>query len=338
MNMSKVLVIHHNDPDGRMGGFIMKKYFEGKEFTVKTMEADYSTEFNFSKLLESGDTCCIVDYSLNNHWMLDLQHVIDPKNIVWIDHHESAIQKFNKSPLADTPLDGIRFIGLSGCELAWIYSQGWREKTPGKMVNINRDAGDLDFTDIYDIEIPKAVALIGDFDCWRKQFKESDFLVLGIESVWNKCLLTIDWGVKFWDSMLHNKENIIDIFVARGKIIKEYVDSQNRDHVLKGAFACHIRKFADVKAVALNTDSIGSWVFDCVKDKFEVGLVFHYIYRNKSAKMSFSIYRLGLNKTKKIDVAKIAESFGGGGHADAAGFMTAGSIPFLEIPTRYPEK
>lgn len=336
--MNKVLVIHHNDSDGRMGGYIMKKYYEGSNKEVKTMEADYSTSFDFGKLLEQGDQCCIVDYSLSLRDMVALQRTIDPKDITWIDHHESAINKYEDSELADaTPLDGLRMIGLSGCELAYIYSEGYREKTPGKMVNIKRDAGDIEFIDVHDIQIPKGVALIGDFDCWRKQFKESDFLILGIECYWNKCLLTIKWGCDFWDAIYHNKEGVIDGLVAKGKTVKEYISAQNRQHVVASAFQCHIKKFADIKAVALNTDAIGSWVFDCVHDKYEVGIVFHYLYRNKNAKMQFSIYRLGMNPKKDINVAKIAESFGGGGHADAAGFSTAGTIPFLDLPSRYPQ-
>ena len=47
---------------------------------------------------------------------------------------------------------------------------------------------------------------------------------------------------------------------------------------------------------------------------------------NADGKMEYSIYRLGKHPEKSILVNKIAESFGGGGHAGAAGFVTNGTL------------
>ena len=46
----KVLVIHHDDADGRVGGFIMHSYYTSKGYDVECFEANYDTEFVFSKL------------------------------------------------------------------------------------------------------------------------------------------------------------------------------------------------------------------------------------------------------------------------------------------------
>ena len=47
----KVLVIHHDDADGRVGGFIMHSYYTSKGYDVECFEANYDTEFVFSKLV-----------------------------------------------------------------------------------------------------------------------------------------------------------------------------------------------------------------------------------------------------------------------------------------------
>jgi oligoribonuclease NrnB/cAMP/cGMP phosphodiesterase (DHH superfamily) len=65
----KVLVIHHDDQDGRMGGYIMVRYYKEQGYEVQSFEADYNTKFDFGSMVENGDKVCIVDYSLNNEVM-----------------------------------------------------------------------------------------------------------------------------------------------------------------------------------------------------------------------------------------------------------------------------
>ena len=94
------------------------------------------------------------------------------------------------------------------------------------------------------------------------------------------------------------------------------------------AFPCRLRKFENIECIAINSCARSSTIFKSVHNDYEVGLVFNYI-EIPERKMEFSIYRLGKNKDKDIDVSKIAQSFGGGGHHDASGFATNGTLPFV---------
>ena len=92
----KVLVIHHDDADGRVGGFIMHSYYTSKGYDVECFEANYDTEFVFSKLVAAGDKVCIVDYSLNNEYMTKLLEIVSKSDITWIDHHKYVIESYRK--------------------------------------------------------------------------------------------------------------------------------------------------------------------------------------------------------------------------------------------------
>lgn len=319
----KALVIHHDDQDGRMGGYIMKRYYEGLGYPVDTLEADYNSEFSFDNLA-SDDKVCIVDYSLNNEVMSRLQAVVDRSNITWIDHHKTSIESYEKQ----NNLDGIRFLGLSGCELAYIYSQGYRIKHDDKCVNINMSNGDMEFTTITDIEIPRGVKLIGDWDVWRGT-PGSRELAFATRANWPSCPLTTDSGIKFWADIYDDANGAIDKLIESGEHILKYVYGKGATDCAEYAFPVHIRKFEGIEAIAINSVDRSSLIFESIKDKYEVGIVFNYTVQDTTKKiMTFSIYRLGKNPDKKIDVSVIAKSYGGGGHPDASGFSTSGELVF----------
>ena len=87
----KALIIHHDDPDGRMGGYILYRFLLNQYPEVKTKEANYNTIFDFKELVEPEDKVFIVDFSLNNQYFTKLTDIVPRENIVWIDHHKSAI-------------------------------------------------------------------------------------------------------------------------------------------------------------------------------------------------------------------------------------------------------
>lgn len=320
----KVLVIHHDDQDGRMGGYIMKKYYMDQDYQVVSMEADYNTVFDFTTLVEPGDKVCIVDFSLNNQYMSELQRIVDFSDIVWIDHHKSSIESYTDQK----GLDGIRFIGLSGCELAYLYTQGYRIKHDDRCVNINTVGGDLEFTVITNIEIPRAIKLIGDWDVWRQTPGSREF-AFALRADWPNSVLETDEGMKYWEQILTNEE-FVNTLVANGGVILKYVYGKGQTDIEQYGYPTKIRKFEGVECIAINSCDRSSLVFESVLNDYEVGVVYTYNGKDKANPiMEFSIYRLGKNPDKNIDVSFIAKAYGGGGHHDASGFKTSGSLPFV---------
>ena len=320
--MPNALVIHHNDPDGRMGGYIMMKYFLNKGFTVGTIEADYDMEFNFEKLLTPEDTVCIVDFSLKNGVMKQLLQIVSSDNVIWIDHHKSAIENCKEGE----SLDGFRYNGISGCELAWLYANGYRQRKTEFAVKVVTN--DLSIEKIENIEIPYGVKLIGDYDCWRKQIAESEDFIVGLESHWNELTMDNKDGDKVWDAILNSDMEVIKTLISDGKIIRRYIDTMNDKAIKSRGFEVKLHKFEQYKCIAINSDTPNSWIFNSVFDNYHIGIVFRYNEKTKPT-MTFSIYRLGLDKEREIDCSKIAFSYGGGGHPGASGFSTSGTLPFV---------
>ena len=320
----KALIIHHDDPDGRMGGYILYRFLLNQYPEVKTKEANYNTIFDFKELVEPEDKVFIVDFSLNNQYFTKLTDIVPRENIVWIDHHKSAIESYTNQ----ATLEGIRNVSKSGCELAYIYTKGYREKSPGRMVNIN-SSNEVEFKLIEDIEIPRPIQLIGDYDVWRHNGEGIEyFFIDGLDAYWDRAKLTTPEGLNFWKGIYENTDNVIDDIIDQGKIINRYKVSMNACDVEDKAFPCRLRKFENIECIAINSCARSSTIFKSVHNDYEVGLVFNYI-EIPERKMEFSIYRLGKNKDKDIDVSKIAQSFGGGGHHDASGFATNGTLPFV---------
>lgn len=318
----KALVIHHDDHDGRMSGYIMTKYYEDMGYPVTTWEVNYNTDIVF-KDLEADDKVCIVDFSIPDNKMEELQKFVDVSNITWIDHHKSSIDTYK----AQKHLDGIRFVGMAGCELAYIYTQGYRIKHDDKCLNIKLTNGELEFIDIHDIEIPRGIKLIGDWDVWRQTPGSREF-IFAIRAYWDTCTLLTEEGRKFWEQIAKDEDDLIDKLLSEGAIVLRYVNSDNTTNCQKAAFPVKIRKFESFKCIAINTVDRSSMIFDSIKDQYEIGLVFNYEEDGIKRRMNCSIYRLEMNPDKDIDVSFIAKSFGGGGHHDAAGFTTSGTVPF----------
>ena len=130
---------------------------------------------------------------------------------------------------------------------------------------------------------------------------------------------------EFWDAFFDMKlsQDVTNQIMVSGKPIVDYKNRTFVTDLQRAGFECYIRKFEDIDAIAINTLDRGSFIFETVKNDYEVGIVF---FMNADGKMEYSIYRLGKHPEKSILVNKIAESFGGGGHAGAAGFITNGTL------------
>ena len=322
----KSIIFHHNDHDGRMSGFIMYQYFETLGYEpVITREVNYGMPISLNDI-ESGDKVAIVDFSMEDAMIEAIEKLTDRSNIIWIDHHETAIERFK----SQDSLAGIRYVGKAGCELCWLYTQGYRIKHDGKLVNVKTSNGELEFVDINDVPIPDGIRLIGDWDMWRLT-PTSRELMYGIKAYWTECELTTVTGYNFWNDVAYVEAKRAEL-IEKGYVIQRYEEVCNIKACKDYAYPCKLTKFQDFKCVAINSNARSSLVFQSVHNDYEIGIVFTYNPRHgMEGSMTFSIYRLGLNKDKDIDVSFIAKSYGGGGHHDAAGFSTNGTLPFFNF-------
>lgn len=227
--MTRMIIYHHNDLDGRCAAAIMARYAEEKEFApIEFIEVDYKDKIDFSNIT-GEDTVAILDFSFKPEIMVALR--LKTNDIIWCDHHNTA------KDYGYDDLPGYRDFsdkGLSGCECAWKYC--YPEK-----------------------EIPRAVKLIGDYDSWRHE--EAPRSLEFYEGM--KLLDTSPEIHIFWRDLLVASDSIttekdIARIVSYGISAMAYRDAYCSEMLKAFGYETEIGGY---KAMAINVYRFGSAVF-----------------------------------------------------------------------------
>jgi oligoribonuclease NrnB/cAMP/cGMP phosphodiesterase (DHH superfamily) len=105
---------HSADLDGACSGAIVKMHSPECEL----IGINYGDAFPW-ETIQPGDEVFMVDFSLSDfNDMLRLRELCGHLNLVWIDHHKSAIEARDASGIGFT---GFQVIGKAGCELTWEF-------------------------------------------------------------------------------------------------------------------------------------------------------------------------------------------------------------------------
>lgn len=266
---------HKSDFDGICAGAIVKFFYPDCEM----FGVDYSDKLDFTDI-PPGERVYVVDFSFKRRDMIHLNELAD---LVWLDHHQSAIDKMSGYQSA---IQGIRQVGAAGCELTWQFLS-------------SRPA-------------PTAVRLLGRYDVWDHSDPATLPFQYGMRTFAN-----MSPEHEVWKILLDNPDQHTLISVVRsGRLILDYEEVQNTMYA-KGMF--HELWFHGHWAIAMNKAFANSKAFDAVRDpkKHEIMIM----YSVKPGEWKYSLYSDG-----DVDVSKIAEQYGGGGHAKAAGFYAEESV------------
>ena len=280
--------IHHNDMDGRSAARVVAD-FEGNYNESDFFERDYSESLPYDKISEN-EKVYIVDYSftVNNREKLDkILEITD--NVIWVDHHRSSIELINSYPTYKK-IKGVVKEGISGAALSYMYLH---KKT---------------FNDI-----PKYLKLISDYDCWIYEF--------GDESRYFKCFIdSVDYKpfAEVWGELNHDTDDLLlTQYIDEGRTIKRYLDYEYKRVRESQAYELNVEGH---KALVINADG-NSWLFGDEFSKYELCMLWVYdgnIY-------NYSLYS-DQTKSSPLDVSKIAEKYGGGGHPGASGVQSKTKI------------
>lgn len=150
--------------------------------------------------------------------------------------------------------------------------------------------------------IPKLLAHIQDVDLWRFKVPHTKELMSALDGypfdfkLWNK--IATEW---------EDKESAKK-YIEEGRVILKFED-RILDRLIRHAERVD---FEGAKVYAVNSpileSEIGNWI---VQHKKAIGIV--WAYKGSSVRVS-------LRSDGKTDVSKLAQRYGGGGHAAAAGF------------------
>lgn len=288
-----VKIFHHNDLDGYSSGYLTYKYFKSLGKDITTIVMDYNSKFDLNDI-KKDDEVYIVDYHISPELFRELQSKC--LEVVWIDHHISAIDEYNnyfkKLRLnLNEEILGSWQIGDSATMLVYEYFYG----------NTN---------------IPKWVNLVDAWDTWKtdtEYYKEAELLNLACQNN-----LSIDL-IEEIDTNKKLMSNLINV----GKYFKEYRDQWSESFANKYGFETSIEDLdGTISSIyVLSLGNANSKYFGNKIDKYDYCITQGF----DGEKWNISVYS---NKPNK-DCSKFAKIFGGGGHVGASGFTYEGYEPLF---------
>ena len=331
----KLYICHHTDNDGFMGAAVLydhaindlkiidedTKLIENTEF----VKCNYGFDFTeFIDTLEIGDYVWIVDFSFEpdvfkrivekviGHEWNGLANAEVKKQIVWIDHHDSAIKKYDSTRLFMDGVPGLRSTVAAGCELAWYWvNLPERLLDDYHIMNARTErSSDIHKSEYENYLIPISIALVGDWDTWSFNFPTTKLFNAGLRSLEADMTDPLTWYEMFlFPGRALGARRVADV-IERGKIAQIVINNQFY-MMSKKAF-----EFTDSKGrswIALNSLINSSKVFgEEAEDKYDFMLTFSN-YKNKY--WNYSIYSTKYD-TREVDFYGHHSE----GHPGASGF------------------
>lgn len=314
--MKTVVIYHRADFDGIFCREIAKKFLP----EAILIGWDYGDAVDDIKNgVNAEDQLYILDLSVDE--------LMDHPNLIWIDHHKSAIDKYPATIL------GVRIDGVAACRLAWqwfFHESGRGDQSEGRPFTKE---------DYYERRVtePYAVRLAGEYDIWDKRDPDADLFQHGLRSR----DLTNDWAsLLSLDKKLSvtEIESLIDIgmqnilrpdgtnpnptvlgLLDAGRAI-QYSKAKENESIIK-AFGFTIQ-FEGFTLLTCNTARYNSQLFTAgLLPEHDGCLGFNWDGQQQ-------VWRISLYTDKHgIDLSPVAIKYGGGGHRGACGFRCK-ELPF----------
>ena len=182
---------HSADLDGHCSGAIVKlKYSQCELYPI-----DYGNSFPWNQI-EKEDIIVMTDFSLQPFEnMIKLNDQC--KELIWIDHHKSAIEEARKN---NFECCGIQEIGIGAAQLTWEYFMG--------------------------SSIPKAVRLIAEYDVWNHSNPNTLPFHFGLRLYDTDP--SVSGGMSIWYRLFSGEVFIIQHIIEKGKTVLELLLSKPR--------------------------------------------------------------------------------------------------------------
>jgi hypothetical protein len=227
--------------------------------------------------------------------------------IVWIDHHKSAIEKWDAKFDSDERLfKGIRIDGVAACRLCW----QWFTRRNRVGVSYTRPVSKQDFVDRVVVE-PRLIRLAGEYDIWDHRDPDAKALQFGL-----RALSETDLGRLVENQFVGEPTGVkLDDVITQGCAIKSYCDKQNDEY--SAAYSRTI-KWEGLTFCALNIGQRGN--SDLLKGGItpEHDACFAWRHTGNDNMVMVSLYHIA--GKEHHDLSQIAVRYGGGGHKGACGF------------------
>lgn len=171
-------------------------------------------------------------------------------------------------------------------------------------LQVGLGACELTYEYFFDLEIPEWIALLGKFDTWR-EFDTWE---------WKNRILPFQYAMRARVQTpmdLFEIDKSIKTIIEEGISILRYVKTNESFLMSKYAFTC---EFEGLTALCLNMPNTNLLTFKSIYDNTKHDLVLAFNYTGSFWKISIA------TDNESLDCSAIASKYGGGGHAQAAGF------------------
>jgi len=223
----------------------------------------------------------IVDFSFPKETMEDIKK--ESKWLCWIDHHETAKKNMNELWESDE-IDGLREIGKCGAILAW------------KWFRIHED-------------IPLSIELTNDYDLWLHKMKDTKYFAERVN------LFEKPFNPNKWQGLL---KGMTQDYIDEGKLLYEAKLQRCNDAIERGReMPFTVKRTEGGPDSITNAFYVNAYPIDfaltgtLINDK---GHELAVVYCQKGDETLVGL------RSMTLDVSKLAEGYGGGGHKHAAGF------------------
>lgn len=319
--MKKNVVIYHRaDFDGIFCREIARKFLGD---TAEYIGWDY------------GDIIPVID-GLAQVYMLDISidGIMEAHDLIWIDHHKSAIEKYPKS------IPGYRIDGVAACRLAWQWFTESHKMVQRQAIGIPPLPLKEEFIG-RKVSEPIAVRLAGEYDIWDKRDTRAELFQHGLRSIelsqniwrellsdtWRPTVDEIESIVSLGKKIELHPDGTADSLVVnellkRGEAIQFSQTEQNKSIIKEIGFTF---EWEGLKFLACNHARYNSHLFTAGLTS-EHDACFGFKWDGQKKVWSISLYHAP--GKEHHDLSLIASKYGGGGHRGACGFRTK-NLPFM---------
>lgn len=312
-----ILCLHHNDRDGYMAtGCVLLKH---TDIPVYTKAVDYKeplSEAYMEDQYEKADLIYLVDYSISTEANIEFAYKYRDK-IVWIDHHASSLRTLEKEPEL-RHLAGYRCVGLSGALLAWVWYKA--DKLPMYLTYYIHMHDELVGDDeiIKALNPPTIILYTHLYDTWHIDDRVVNF---------NFGNFNFDDPIRCAYAIEHVTTKDFEGIIEDGKLIREYVINENWGIIKEYGTEIRIMyRDKEYTCIAVNMHRPNSLKFSDYADCYDILMPFYW----NGTGFTYSLYKgTCSDNTKDLDLSKIAELFGGGGHPNAAGFTISNPADYI---------
>lgn len=260
--------------------------------------------------MEFYDSIYIVDLSVDE--LMARPELRD--KIVWIDHHKSAIEKWDTYFHGSEQFTGYRIDGVAACRLCW----QWFASESGPHGDPRTHPVDvfLPFKDAFvdrRVSEPTLIRLAGEYDIWDHRDPDAKALQFGLRAIDQN-----DFNVLVHYQFACGPTETVDSIylhpiIEKGRAIKSYCDRNNDEY--SAAYSQTIN-WEGLTFCALNIGQRGN--SDLLRGGIKPEHDALFAWRWTGNVVLVSLYHAP--GKEHHDLSKIAVKYGGGGHREACGF------------------